>query len=137
MSEYPEHDKQHAIVEQSQAIGEFLEWVESEGWHIERRVEKVSDEPCTGRGNGHCENGEETVMHLRSGTYRWTGAKCRACKGTGRVQVEYTAVEHLNIIQALAEFFEIDLAKIEEEKRAMLAAIRATQGRLSDLRVQS
>jgi hypothetical protein len=27
MSNYPEHDKMHAIVDKSQAIGEFLDWL--------------------------------------------------------------------------------------------------------------
>jgi hypothetical protein len=30
MSEYPEHDKLHAIKDESQAIGEFLDWVRQE-----------------------------------------------------------------------------------------------------------
>lgn len=34
MSEYPEHDKMHGVVEASQAIGEFMEWLGSEGIHF-------------------------------------------------------------------------------------------------------
>ena len=33
--QYPEHEKLHAVREQSQAIGEFLEWVNTEkGWML-------------------------------------------------------------------------------------------------------
>lgn len=31
MSDYPEHDKLHAVVAETQAAGEFIEWLESKG----------------------------------------------------------------------------------------------------------
>ena len=39
MSDYPEHDKLHAVVEQTQAIGEFVEWLEGKGIFLARYVE--------------------------------------------------------------------------------------------------
>lgn len=36
MSDYPEHDKQREILPQSQAIGQFLEWLGYKGYHIAR-----------------------------------------------------------------------------------------------------
>ena len=38
MSDYPEHDKLHAIADQTQAIGEFMEWLEGKGIFLARYV---------------------------------------------------------------------------------------------------
>jgi hypothetical protein len=32
--DYPEHDKLHKIQDQSQACGEFIDWLESQGLHL-------------------------------------------------------------------------------------------------------
>lgn len=80
MSKYPEHDKMHAIKDQSQAIGEFLEWCGERRWQL---VDMDTDFPVRKRTE-----------------------------------------------ELLAEFFEIDLKKVEEEKLAMLASLRkAHEGR--------
>jgi hypothetical protein len=80
MSAYPEHDKLAEVADQSQAIGEFIDWLS-----------------------------KEKGMHL----YRYLkGAVC---------PVE----TNLSIQSLLAEFFEIDLKRLEDEKRAMLTAMRA------------
>jgi hypothetical protein len=77
---YPEHAKQEAVIEQSQAIGEFLD---TSGFVLaEFREIDGHDEP--------------KLMPV------------------GR-----------SIEQVLAEYFEIDLNKIEAEKRDMLEHIRA------------
>lgn len=44
MSTYPEHEKLHAIADQSQAIGEFLDWCSGRGWFICR----PTDDPFEG-----------------------------------------------------------------------------------------
>jgi hypothetical protein len=36
MTLYPEHEKLHKIKDKSQAIGEFMEWLESQGVHLAR-----------------------------------------------------------------------------------------------------
>jgi hypothetical protein len=40
MSDYPEHDKLTAVAEQTQAIGEFIEWLEGKGIFLARNVEE-------------------------------------------------------------------------------------------------
>jgi hypothetical protein len=40
MSEYPEHEKLAAIQDKSQAIGEFLEWLNSDGVRLSRWDER-------------------------------------------------------------------------------------------------
>ena len=75
--QFSEHDKLHAIREQSQAISDFLEWAAREkGWHL---------------GWQH--------QHTH-------------------VSAQY------DLTNPLAEFFEIDLSKLEDEKRAMLEITR-------------
>jgi hypothetical protein len=39
MSDYPEHDKQTKVVEQTQAAGEFIEWLESKGIFLAHHVD--------------------------------------------------------------------------------------------------
>ena len=39
MSDYPEHDKLTAVADQTQAIGEFIEWLEGKGIFLARYVE--------------------------------------------------------------------------------------------------
>jgi len=81
MSQYPEHDKMHLIKDKSQAIGEFLEWLEgSKGIVLAEYPEKNPD----------------------------------------NLFPVYAPSEKL-----LAEFFDIDLQKIGEEKDAMLEEMRA------------
>lgn len=92
--EYPEHEKLHAVVEESQVCGEFLEWLQSEkGFSICRHV---TDEERDARDSG--------------GFWEWNGQEL----------VPAPFVLH----ELLAEFFEIDLEKLEEEKLQMLKVLR-------------
>jgi hypothetical protein len=77
-AQYPEHDKLEKVQEQSQTIGEFLEWLSS-----------------------------EKEIHLA----RW--------HNTCDLRDVHTDKEKL-----LAEFFGIDLKKLEEEKRQMIEVCR-------------
>ena len=83
MGDYPEHDKLSAIKDQSQACGEFLEWLGSQG------ILLCSIPP----------DYDHTWLPI-----------------------------HRNVQDLLAEFFEIDLDKIEVEKRQMLDQLRAAAG---------
>jgi predicted Rossmann fold nucleotide-binding protein DprA/Smf involved in DNA uptake len=74
---FPEHDKLHAIKDQSQRIGDFLEWLSSRGYVI-----------CT-----------------------WD-------------EHDWPRPEHRRIEEWLADYFQIDLKRLEEEKLAMLWSIR-------------
>lgn len=81
---FPEHEKLTKVLEQSQWIGEFLDW---------------------------CQN--ERGLHFY---------EMKKPKGfSEEVPVLFSA----SINQLLAEYFSIDLVKIEKEKRAMLRQINA------------
>lgn len=82
---YPEHDKLSAIADQSQAIGEFMEWLKDGARPQQPRLFLA-----------HYVEGEECPVPL------------------------HTPTEDL-----LAEYFEIDQSKLEQEKRAMLDSLRA------------
>lgn len=76
----PEHEKLEAIKGDSQACGEFLEWLHAEkGWSL--------------------------------------------CCIPPEYQDTYVPV-HYSTERLLAEYFKVDLSKIEDEKRAVLAALR-------------
>lgn len=93
--EYPEHEKVHEIKEQSQSIGEFLDWLFGKGVHLMTWEEWEEEENW----------GYETKMMKHSG---FMGVR--------------KSIDHL-----LAEYFEIDLKKLEEEKQEILQRIRMTQ----------
>jgi hypothetical protein len=77
--QYPEHEKLHAIKDQSQACYDFIEFL-----------------------------GDRKKMRL-----------CQVPLGQNNYQPVHASIRDL-----LAEFFEIDMVKIEDEKRAMLDALR-------------
>lgn len=94
MSEYPEHDKLAAIHERSQAIHDFLEWCAERGLWLAERQCLRWDHP-----DAYCEEGE-----------------CDMSDGL--------APTHQSDRALLAEFFDIDMNRIEAEKRAMLDQMR-------------
>lgn len=82
MSEYPEHEKLQAVANESQAIGDFVEWLGQRGIHLGEYLEG-----------------------------KWIEARL--------------VPTHRSTVDLLADFFYIDQRKLEAEKRAMLAALRA------------
>jgi hypothetical protein len=117
---HPEHTKLRAIKNESQAIGAFLEWLREE-----KRIAF-----CTYREAG--DNGEPAAI-WKPGYEKpeRPGLVDRIC---GRAEENpdyeswpagYQEVFAIRIPNVLAEYFEIDLDKIEDEKRAMLEELRA------------
>lgn len=78
---YPEHEKMSKIQDESQAQGEFLEWLQSKGF---------------------------VLMYWDDENDTW--------------QYDYRPIR-----ARLAEYHEIDLDKLEQEKRAMLAEVRGEE----------
>lgn len=98
MSNYPEHEKLRAIAGESQACGEFLEWLQHQGYVMALAHRHDSD--CRGKDG-------------------W-----RLC---GRREGELIHAPLPSIQKLLATFFGIDPEKLEDEKQAMLAELRAQQ----------
>ena len=119
MTAYPEHDRLEAVAKTSQAIGEFLEWLRgSEGVHL--MTWKVMDDQLVCPA-WRCEDGRRIDSIGRD-----TGP-CARCGGTGFTPTtrEAWAADGRSTDRLLAAYFEIDLDKLEAEKRAMLADFRA------------
>lgn len=85
--EYSECEKIGKVKDQSQAIGEFIDWLQSEKGIVFARY--------------HIEGKDPIVDYLKK-----------------------LIPVHLSMEKTLAEFFDIDLNKVEEERRAMLDDLR-------------
>lgn len=116
---YPEHDRLMAVKAESQAIGEFIEHA---GYTLCTHREAGSNgEPEYLWKEGHGDGVDEPPnMHdfLRD---RAVENPAWDAWGSGYVAVG----KPINAI--LADYFDIDLDKIEAEKRAMLDALRELQ----------
>ena len=123
MPEYPEHEKLMKISDKSQAIGEFLEWLGFEkGAVLHRWVEDEFDELCTGDLYHSCIDGKRAWGDEPD---QASSIPCKVCDGTGRVTKRFVGWADVGRTQdLLAEFFEIDQDKLEQEKRAMLERMR-------------
>lgn len=92
---YPEHDKLQSVKDRSQIIGDFLSWLQEEQSVVLAKSHKH---------NANCiENGD------------------RVC-GVEKGQL---VPVFCSIPQWLAKYFDVDEAKLEEEKRAMLDKLRS------------
>jgi hypothetical protein len=86
----PELDKMSAVRDESQAIGEFLEWMSSRGLVFAKWVDRGIHD-------------DELVEDRKP------------------------------IKERLAEYFEIDLNKVDEEQRMLLDTLRGNNQRLTDV----
>ena len=122
MPEYPEHEKLMKIADKSQVIGEFLEWLSFEkGAVLHHWVEDDFEETCGGTMFHGCIDGKRAYEDELVAS----GIDCMECGGTGKVTKRFAGWMDVGRTQdLLAEFFEIDQNKIEQEKRAMLEVMR-------------
>ena len=142
MSDYPEHDKLSAISDQSQACGEFVEWLNSRGislmtWREDLTDQRLTDPECPVKvgegGRRECDpsrltDGDESVNWWRRHCTHWQdGGDCHRC-GKGKFYqvtgIRAWTTPDKNLTGLLAEFFNIDQAQLEAEKRAMLTKLR-------------
>ena len=103
----PELDKMKAVRERSQSIGEFLEWLgEEKKWSI-----------CASHHHGPgCEGWDEARGRFNPGAFD------RRCEAQ---EFELFPVS-FSIEKLLAEFFDIDLNKVDDERRAIIDHMRST-----------
>lgn len=109
---YPEHMKQRAVLTEAQAQGEFLDWLLGAGGYVLAEWQKpycrACERPWEADPDGHC---------------RYCGAyESQRGPIEDRLMPAYDGIEKL-----LARFHGIDLDKLDAEKRAMLAELRAGQ----------
>lgn len=101
MSAYPELDKIHAVSKESESIGIFLEWLCEQGYHLAEYAEHTHTPDCWERD----EHGHK----------QWL---CGYQEGDNFVPVSYT------INTLLAQYYNIDEAKAEQERRRLLESLR-------------
>lgn len=100
---YPEHEKLAKISSKSQTCGEFLEWLTGPRRYVLGEYHEHTD-ACWLEGENHTE-------------------KRRTC-GSSDEELYPAGV---NLRKLLAEFFEINEARLEAEKLSMLDAARKSQ----------
>lgn len=93
----PELDKMKAVHDKSQAIGEFLDWVLQE-----KKTFLATEHEHDGKCGFISRMGRGELCHSREGDLLRL---------------------HYSIEKLLAEFFEIDLNKVESERRAILQSL--------------
>lgn len=92
---YPEHEKMAKVTADSHRLGEFIDWMEAKGYLF--------------------------AQWMEADTYRVRDPESGELKDRSE---ERLVPVHKTINEWLAAFYEIDLNKIEEEKRQMLDDIR-------------
>ena len=118
---YPTLDKILALRDKTQTVGEFLDWLQQQGYIIckYREDEKV---PCF-----HCEGtGYDPQLNSRGGR-----SVCGVCgwafdaKGDGYItEISGYYPAYVSIDSLLHQFFDIDAAQEEKEKMMILEEIR-------------
>ena len=99
-SKFTQHEKLRKIKDDSQSIGAFIEWLRGD-----RNLVLASHHEHT-----------EDCGHIPRDVINYP-AECGYCQDD--LQVEYIGIQQL-----LAEYFEINLAELEQERQAMLAELR-------------
>lgn len=114
MSDYPEHDKLAKVSEQTQAIGDFLDWIGAE-----RGARLMAWREWDEQTVDECPNCHYSARSI---------AACSRCddKGMAEVPRHYECWVPLDgsAQSWLADWAGVDLHKLECEKRAMLDALR-------------
>jgi hypothetical protein len=113
-SEYPECEKLAKVVPNSQKIGEFLDWFESDGRILAHYIKKVKfvctkkDIPCSDRYWDLCVRPSLECVSLK----------------TEETDEKELVPLNCRIENLLAVYFGIDLDKVEKEKQSILNGIR-------------
>lgn len=98
--DWPEHNRMKAISEsERQAIGAFIKWMGGQGWELATwsTMEHAGFEHCIGCDGTACSDSEYALIP--------TGA-------------------YFDPTKMMADYYGIDLAALDREKRMMLAAMR-------------
>lgn len=116
MTEYPEHEKLKAVSNESQAIGEFIE-------HSPYTPCEWKNAPAVPRWIDSRTGTDQTPRHRAVSPFAE-----HAVENPDWFPEGYYPT-HKSINQVLADYFDIDLNKLELEKRAMLDELREANAR--------
>lgn len=117
----PELDKLKSVADRSHKVGEFIDWLnDTKHFHL-AEIHEHTDECYTCGLNPkdfqelYKDKGWVDADELKNSRFRTP--QCGFRKG------QYVPANY-NLQKLLAEFFEIDLNKVEDERRAVLAWVR-------------
>lgn len=123
---YPEHEKLKAVMETSQAIGDFIETLPEMGFQLCERIDQRECAWRSLRSRGGvpqlvCRDGVVVDLDTDEQLH-----DCEECDGTGFVDMDEPIYlpRMTTTTKILARYFDIDLDVIEAEKRAMLESLR-------------
>lgn len=126
VSNHPECDKMLAVHEDSQKLGEFLEWLSTVGLRLAEVEHYTSCHAESPRSRGgeplwRCIAGRN--IHTEG---EWDDGPCPECDGTGLIERADPLLVPVRatIETILASYFDIDLDKVEAERRQILQDIR-------------
>lgn len=111
----PNLDKMLKVKDESQPLGEFVEWLYEQGWQVAKYGPVTQTKGCPGPDwLSDCEGGT-----IRPGTHR--ERTCPTCKGTGEVEVTYDGWQPYSkrTEDLLGEYFEIDTEAASKERDAV------------------
>lgn len=122
---YPEHEKLHPQVEFSQRCGEFVVWLNEVHSILLAKYDEKQD-ACR-----NCQHEDEHRARQDKGGWWYctfeddaTG-ECCDCDNADFGNPDRLYPQNMTLNDLLAEFFGIDRAKLEAEKRQMLTEMRA------------
>lgn len=133
----PECERLAAVAPESNRIGEFLDWLTQE-----RKIQLAVWEPlmeCSGPGWFEATDCVDGRLIARS--ERWDRTlnrvvddgedigECTRCDGSGRVERSEPILVPASVgfEKLLAEFYDINLDKVDQERRAILDHLRTAQ----------
>ncbi len=110
----PNLDKMLAGQDESQAIGEFLEWLTTKGFTLGEHRDDLTD--------------LRSCMQCNATGVKGSGSQpCSNCDGKGsyeiRLDTKFIPARY-STEELLADFFGVDLKAVESEKRSILASLR-------------
>jgi len=127
----PELNKLKAVHERSQACGEFLEWLNQEKKVVLAQFHRHTD-GCYDMGLTPEQFRKEYAGKTKAGLFTATKSLCNDNElRNGRFSAPQCGLRQDELVTAnygvqklLAEFFEIDMNKVEAERRAVLDYVR-------------
>lgn len=123
----PTHEKLRAVREETQAIGEFLDWLQnSEKVALMVWRRSSYEAPCPWRADDDEGYEFKSSDRLCVGGYDPSGDACRRCKGRGYVGYDRSGwvLDGRKIETLLGAYFDIDPDELEREKKAILDYLR-------------
>lgn len=123
-SKYPENEKLSFQRSEWSTLVDFMEFLATKHIRLMTYEERADEVRCPGSIFHGCDEGFQTDDDDEGKPYR-TARKCDNCKGTGTVIERFAGFMDINSStnNLIYEHLEVDPAKLEAERRDMLASL--------------